>query len=57
MTDIMLEEATNVVEAQGRPSERLRSVLEQNVLSEVRKLAISLMFPLLEKYNMPIKLA
>ena len=46
----------NEVGAQIRPSERLHSLLEQIVRSEVRKLAISLMFPLLEKSNMPIKL-
>jgi hypothetical protein len=34
------------------PSERLHRLAVQ----EVRKLAISLMFPLLEKFNMPIKL-
>lgn len=46
----------NEVGAQINPSERLHSLVEQIVRSEVRKLAISLMFPLLEKYNMPIKL-
>ena len=46
----------NEVGAQISPSERLHSLLEQIVQSEVRKLAISLMFPLLEKSNMPIKL-
>jgi hypothetical protein len=46
----------NEVGAQISPSERLHSLLEQIVRSEVRKLAISLMFPLLEKSNMPIKL-
>jgi len=46
----------NEVDAQSSPIERTHSVLKQTVLSEVRKLAISLMFPLLEKYNMPIKL-
>ena len=46
----------NEVGAQIRPSERLHSLVEQIVRSEVRKLAISLMFPLLEKFNMPIKL-
>lgn len=46
----------NEVGAQINPSERLHSLVEQIVLSEVRKLAISLMFPLLEKFNMPIKL-
>ena len=51
MTDITLE-----VDAQISPAERLHSLLEQIVRSEVRKLAISLMFPLLEKFNMPIKL-
>ena len=51
MTDITLE-----VHAQISPSERLHSLLDQIVRSEVRKLAISLMFPLLEKFNMPIKL-
>jgi hypothetical protein len=44
------------VGAQISPSERLDSLLEQIVPAEVRKLAISLMFPLLEKFNMPIKL-
>jgi hypothetical protein len=34
------------------PSERLHRLAVQ----EVRKLAISLMFPLLEKFNMPMKL-
>jgi hypothetical protein len=46
----------NEVGAQISPAERLHSLVEQIVRSEVRKLAISLMFPLLEKYNMPIKL-
>jgi hypothetical protein len=46
----------NEVGAQISPSQRLHSLLEQIVRSEVRKLAISLMFPLLEKSNMPIKL-
>ena len=46
----------NEVGAQISPSERLHSLLEQIVRSEVRKLANSLMFPLLEKSNMPIKL-
>ena len=46
----------NEVNAQVSLSERLHSLLEQIVRSEVRKLAISLMFPLLEKFNMPIKL-
>ena len=44
------------VGAQISPSERLHSLVEQIVRSEVRKLSISLMFPLLEKSNMPIKL-
>jgi hypothetical protein len=44
----------NEVGAQISPSERLHSLVEQIVRSEVRKLAISLMFPLLEKFNMPI---
>ena len=44
------------VGAQISPSGRLDSLLEQIVPAEVRKLAISLMFPLLEKFNMPIKL-
>ena len=46
----------NEVGAQISPSERLHSLAEQIVRSEVRKLSISLMFPLLEKSNMPIKL-
>lgn len=46
----------NEVGVQINPSELLHSLVEQIVLSEVRKLAISLMFPLLEKFNMPIKL-
>ena len=46
----------NEVGAQISPSVRLHSLVEQIVRSEVRKLAISLMFPLLEKSNMPIKL-
>ena len=46
----------NEVGAQINPYERLHSLVEQIVRSEVRKLAISLMFPLLEKFNMPIKL-
>ena len=46
----------NEVDAHISPSERLHSLVEQIVRSEVRKLAISLMFPLLEKFNMPIKL-
>jgi hypothetical protein len=35
------------------PSERLHRL----AIREVRKLAISLMFPLLDKYNMPINFA
>ena len=35
------------------PSERLHRL----AIQEVRKLAISLMFPLLDKYKMPINLA
>ena len=46
----------NEVGAQISPAERLHSLVEQIVRSEVRKLAISLMFPLLEKFNIPIKL-
>ncbi|MDW0294617.1 MAG: hypothetical protein QN718_11155, partial [Nitrososphaeraceae archaeon] len=46
----------NEVGAQISPSKRLHSLLEQIVRSEVRKVAISLIFPLLEKFNMPIKL-
>jgi len=44
------------VGAQISPYGRLGSLVEQIVPAEVRKLAIGLMFPLLEKYNMPIKL-
>jgi hypothetical protein len=44
----------NQVGAQISPSQRLHSLVEQIVRSEVRKLAINLMFPLLEKFNMPI---
>ena len=44
------------VGAQISPSGRLDTLLEQIVPADVRKLAISLMFPLLEKFNMPIKL-
>ena len=51
MTDIIFE-----VEGQVNPSERLQSSSEQIVRSEIRKLAIILLFPLLRKYNMPIKL-
>ena len=56
MTDIMLGEviAINEVGALISASERLGSVLEQILRSEVRKLAINLMFPLLEKYDMLI---
>jgi len=46
----------NEVGALISPSGRLQSLLEQILRSELRKLAINLMFPLLEKYNMPIKL-
>lgn len=48
--------ASDEVGAQISPSERLHSSVEQIVRSEIRKLAISLMFPLMEKFNMPIKL-
>jgi hypothetical protein len=44
------------VGAQISPIERLHSSVEQIVRSEIRKLAISLMFPLMEKFNIPIKL-
>jgi hypothetical protein len=42
--------------AQISPSERLRNLVQEIAQAEVRKLAISLMFPLLEKFIMPIKL-
>jgi len=45
------------VGAQISPSQRLRRLAEQIVLTEIRKLAISLMFPLLDKFKMPINLA
>ena len=51
MTDIIFE-----VEGQINPSERLQNSSKQIVSSEIRKLAIILLFPLLRKYNMPIKL-
>jgi hypothetical protein len=38
------------------PSERLHNLVQEIAQAEVRKLAISLMFPLLEKFIMPIKL-
>jgi hypothetical protein len=41
---------------QSSPSKRLHSIFEQILRAGVRKLAISLVFPLLEKFNMPIKL-
>jgi len=44
------------VGAEIRASERLHGLVEQILREEVRKLAIGLMFPLLEKFNMPIKL-
>ena len=44
------------VGAQISPSGRLDSLVEKIIRAEVRKLAISLLFPLLEKFNMPIKL-
>jgi hypothetical protein len=44
------------VGAEIRASERLHGLVEQILRAEVRKLAIGLMFPLLEKFNMPIKL-
>ena len=47
----MLDEAA----AQISPIERLHILVEQIVRAEVRKLAINLLFPLLEKSNMPIK--
>jgi DNA replication protein DnaC len=42
--------------AQISPSERLHNLVQVIAQAEVRKLAISLMFPLLEKFIMPIKL-
>ena len=45
------------VGAQISPSERLQRLAEQIVRTEMRKLAISLMFPLLDKFKMPITLA
>ena len=45
------------VGAQISPSERLQRLAEQIVRTEIRKLAISLMFPLLDKFKMPITLA
>lgn len=45
------------VSAQISPSQRLQRLAEQIVLTEIRKLAISLMFPLLDKFKMPINLA
>jgi len=44
------------VGAEIRAFERLHGLVEQILRAEVRKLAIGLMFPLLEKFNMPIKL-
>jgi hypothetical protein len=44
------------VGAEIRASERLHGLVEIILRAEVRKLAIGLMFPLLEKFNMPIKL-
>ena len=38
------------------PSKRLHNLVQEIAQAEVRKLAISLMFPLLEKFIMPIKL-
>jgi hypothetical protein len=46
----------DVLGAQISASERLHGLVEQIARAEVRKLAISLMFPLLEKFNLPIKL-
>jgi len=48
--------ALDEVGIQISPFGRLRSLVEQIVSTEVRKLAINLMFPLLERFNMPIKL-
>jgi len=45
------------VGAQISPSERLQRLAEQIVRTEIRKLAINLMFPLLDKFKMPITLA
>lgn len=45
------------VGAQISPSQRLQRLAEQIVLTEIRKLAISIMFPLLDKFKMPITLA
>ena len=45
------------VGAQISPSERLQRLAEQIVRTEIRKLAFSLMFPLLNKFKMPINLA
>ena len=44
------------VGAQISPSQRLQRLAEQIVLTEIRKLAISIMFPLLDKFKMPITL-
>ena len=42
--------------AQISPSERLHNLVQEIAQAEVRKLAMSLLFPLLEKFIMPIKL-
>ena len=49
--------ALDEIRIQISPFERLHSLVELIVSAEVRKLAINLMFPLLEKFNMPIKLS
>jgi hypothetical protein len=45
------------VGAQISSPERLQRLAEQIVRTEIRKLAFSLMFPLLYKFKMPINLA
>jgi hypothetical protein len=45
------------VGAQVSSFERLQRLAEQIVRTEIRKLSISLMFPLLVKFKMPINLA
>ena len=56
LSSVGIENFAALDEVGALPSGRLDSLVEKIVLSQVRKLAISLMFPLLEKYNMPIKL-
>jgi len=58
-TSVEIENRAVLDEAGAQVSsfERLQRLAEQIVRTEIRKLSISLMFPLLKKFKMPINFA